>query len=598
MVVLKESPSFLFLKGDYNELQMLKRECSFKPDGYHFSPQFKLYQHTGGKKGWNGTISLMQWMPKHKCWRISRGHKKFLLGRMEALDIEYDGSALWTSPLKEATSDDIESNLIQSEFELDEDQRKSVAAWLSSSMGVNKISVNGGKTAIFATAAAALKCHFPDIRCLFITQSERLVNQAKKDMDKFLPDWHITQYGGGVSTAKINRRDNTGKDLVISTVAILNKNFKQLVADGWFHSFHAILFDEVHHCTSPSAKKVLGQIPAFFRFGASDTVREDDVAKGYDIEGMFGPRLITVLTDKTIDLGRSAKPHIYVVKDEMWYNACDGIGNTPELESPAKCLIDGKWRNGVYRGPVTKLDDEGKIVYTSTNVFEEGKVVKKNVPVTVNGFHNILLDGDGEPTEVPSRWCLLERAYDTSIIRFKPRNELIGEWAKHFHDLNYPTIVVATRTLHILVAQAYIKKAGVPADMVRVLYSEHSTGERNNAFEWLSDTPGSILITPLMKEGVSINAIRAGIVADYVGDYELGKQIVGRMIRKKEVNNECHVVWFSDVQHPTYRRGSRKVVRKLKENRLFAFYDDVQGPSTVSGAKFHDALGDFTSTTA
>lgn len=83
------------------------------------------------------------------------------------------------------------------------------------------------------------------------------------------------------------------------------------------------------------------------------------------------------------------------------------------------------------------------------------------------------------------------------------------------------------------------------------------------------------------RAGVSINEIRAGIVADYVADHEAANQIVGRFIRKKKTDNRAHIVWFVDNQHPTYRRGCTAMFRKLEKIDGYTFYHPVTDPSSV-----------------
>jgi len=166
--------------------------------------------------------------------------------------------------------------------------------------------------------------------------------------------------------------------------------------------------------------------------------------------------------------------------------------------------------------------------------------------------------------EVDSQWCLLERTYDKAIVQFKSRNDLIVEWALHFSGLRYPTLIVCTRTIHILVLETLLKEKLDPK-LVDILFGDDAPGKRDRTFDWFRNTPGSVLITPLVKEGVSINEIRAGVVADYVSAWEVANQIVGRFIRKKPgEENRADIVWFLDRQHPVLRRGSDAMLQRLR----------------------------------
>jgi len=203
-------------------------------------------------------------------------------------------------------------------------------------------------------------------------------------------------------------------------------------------------------------------------------------------------------------------------------------------------------------------------------------------------MHHIQVDDDD--IEIESRWCLLERTNDLGIIQFKERNNLIAEWAKHFSDQGHPTLVVATRTLHILILQACISKVVDPS-LVKILFSTHDSTERDETFEWLKKTPGAVLITPLVKEGVSINEIRGGIVADHVVSHELMSQIIGRFIRQKKTGkNECEIVMFIDRQHPRLKKNGLALLEKLEKIRGYEYVFPVLGPDTKSKGTRYECL--------
>ena len=91
-----------------------------------------------------------------------------------------------------------------------------------------------------------------------------------------------------------------------------------------------------------------------------------------------------------------------------------------------------------------------------------------------------------------------------------------------------------------------------------------------------------MLITPLVREGVSINEIRAVIVADYVSDYEVARQIIGRAMRpKKRGSNQAHVVWFWDKQHPQLKRSCHNLFSRLRKMDGYVFHHACGAPETV-----------------
>lgn len=91
------------------------------------------------------------------------------------------------------------------------------------------------------------------------------------------------------------------------------------------------------------------------------------------------------------------------------------------------------------------------------------------------------------------------------------------------------------------------------------------------------------MVTPLIKEGVSINEIKAMVVADHVADYEVARQIIGRAMRPKgKKDNRAHVVWFWDRQNSTLSTGCRSVLSYLEKTEGYEYYHPCAGPETVT----------------
>lgn len=422
-------------------------------------------------------------------------------------------------------------------------------------------------TAMFCGAAAMVKRRYPKARFLYVVPTERLIRQVMKEATNFLPTFQISQFGGG-------KRDKDGTDMVVATSAMLSKHFDNLKIHGWFKSFLCLLIDESHHASSPTVKDVIESTPAFFRLGASDSTKEDDILKHSAIVGLLGPVRHVLGAEKLISAGRLAVPNIYVVDVPDWNNKFSHVNRTPDVDSDAWALIDGVWIKGMYAGPVFEKDPGGNEV-----------VDRDGNPVQVPNYH--LMNIDGEKVEVQSRWCLLDRLSDKAIVTFKPRNKLVVDWAKFFSDKGMPTLVVATKTVHIMILQGMLEKV-IDPDKIRILYSEHSSRERDEVFDWFRETPGAVMVSSIVKEGVSIPEIRAGIIADFVAGAEVANQLIGRYIRKKpDGDNECHLVWFVDRQSASYRQKSLSLFRKMERTKGYKFYHPVIGPdSIVASTKF------------
>ena len=573
MVRLVETATRLLLDGEKEQLELLAEQMRFRPPAYWHSDAYQLYKKTDGKYGWDGysyplRVRYIKEERRHRG-EILRGLRYEVESAAEVTGVELDCQLL-PRPFQGIEADDIPKDIIASSFELDRSQRECIANWLREGNGINHMAVNSGKTACFAAVAAMIRNRHPNSSILYCTQSERLIRQACKEIRKFLPDWDISQFGGGV-------KESDGKHMVVATNAMIGRNIHELHANRWFKRFIAVMCDECHHVSSPTCQKFLKLIPAFYRLGASDTMLEEDLVRRHVIRGNLGPRLDHVITSKElVEAGRSARPHIFIIDDRSWEGRHCTLKSKAEDGSRAWCIIDGKWEKTTYMGPVYEVDPDAEDLIRRT---------KKGEPIVRPNYHLMVLDRTGEELEVQSRWCLLERTHDQAVVRFNERNKLAADWATYFAQKEWPTLVIATRTIHILILQALIKDR-LGDDRVRVLYGEHDSEERDEAFAWIEASKGGVLITPLAKEGVSLPAIRGGVIADHVVSWEVAKQMIGRFVRKKaDGENEAHLALFLDRQHPSYRRSSVLLLRKLETIQGYSYHYPVIGPDTISGAK-------------
>ena len=287
MVTLYENATHLLMTAKPEQLDKLSEAFEFQPDGYFYAPSYERWRASGGREGWDGYLRPLQRLTA-TSGRILRGYKSAVIEEIEERGYKYSAQKLLPLPFAGLTWQDVPPDCVKADFLLDDHQRTGIAAWLGSGIGVNQVTVAGGKTVMFAAAAALIKQKYAKARFLYLTPSERLVRQVTREMKRFLPHWDIGQFGGGVRQMK-------AKDMVVCTVAMLSKHFITLKAHKWLSSFMAVLYDECHHCGSASSKKVLLEVPAYFRLGASDSVKEDDATRSRDI-------LVSMIT-------RSTPPH-------------------------------------------------------------------------------------------------------------------------------------------------------------------------------------------------------------------------------------------------------------------------------------------------
>jgi hypothetical protein len=347
MLALVESTVRIIVTGLPQELDKLVESFRFRPEGYFHADSYQVYRMTQGERGWDGYN-----YPFHRrdenTGEILRGRRDELLQKCKLLGFKVDTRRLLPRPYAHLKVEDIPDDLIKSSFKLDHGQKQAVADWLAHGIGISRMAVNSGKTATFAAAAAYIKRLYPNARFLYFTQTERLVRQVYDSMRQFLPDWDITQYGGG-------KQHKDGKDMVVATIAILGRHFKVLKDTGWFKTFMGVLIDESHHSQSATCERVLRSMAAYFRMAASDSMKEGDAAKHNKILGLCGPvrnevRQITLITE-----GRSAAPMIYLVDVPAWKDRFRHLGKEAEPLSDAWFYLNGKWYRGKYVGPCIRI---------------------------------------------------------------------------------------------------------------------------------------------------------------------------------------------------------------------------------------------------
>ena len=386
MVTLNEFSTKVWLKGNKDELDDLTEHLKFYPPEYWRSPKYQLWKRTEGRLGWDGTITLIRRVRRDEAW-IQRGHQERLAAAADALNIELT----WTAkhkPFEGLTIDDVPADMLKG-LVLDLDQRTCIAELLRNAYGTVDVSVSGGKTAILFGIVLLIRKRYPKARFLYVTPSERLVRQVTKEAHKLASSLHVSQFGGGV-------KSEIGKDLVVATLATLNRNHARLIEHGWYSTFSGLLFDECQHASAPRTRKLVADIPAFFRFGASATIkdkRKKDIMRGLDIEGMFGPARHRVTMAPLIEIGRVAKPYLYLIDQEDWTNKFEALPYKVTPNTPAWCLLpDAGWVKGTYLGPVLQRDNRDKVVLD-----------KEGEPCVILNHH--LISINDEEHEVESKWC-------------------------------------------------------------------------------------------------------------------------------------------------------------------------------------------------
>jgi superfamily II DNA or RNA helicase len=570
VIKISETPTKIILDGDLKVIKELQDRTKYRPNGYHMADTYQLYRKSGGQRGWDGYRRIIDTKTRPFA---ARGHLGRVQDELALMGVETNMTAVLRSPFEFISIEDIPDDLL--DVPLDENQwalqKRCIHALLQRSIGRVKVTVSGGKTALFCAIASYVKRSIPEARFLYLTPNERLVTQVYAESKKFLKGWDIGKFGGG-------GQNFAAEDMIVATAAILGRRHAKLTADKWYKSFHCLLVDEFQYAAGNTYQQVLYSCSALFRYGASDTLKLDDPDKNNALQGLLGDVVEGVEFHEVQAFDRVATPTFYIVEEPAWKNIHSHLEHTVSPNSEAWFIANGEWYKGMYLGPCWELNEDGDPVKD-----------RRGNPVQITGLHEI--EVDGEKYHIESQWCLLSRKYDVGVIRNKLRNNRIALWAKHFSDQGKQTLIVATRTLHVMVLQAALERAIGP-DLVRVLYGTHNSKERDEAFEWFKATPGAVLISPLVKVGVSINEIRAMIVADTVGDWEFANQLVGRAIRRKNVGeNTCEIVWFLDNTHPGWTKSTGHVIKQLSTIKGYIVRRGVNTPADIEKETMGEALG-------
>lgn len=148
-------------------------------------------------------------------------------------------------------------------WELRDYQEAAVAAVVRQGGGVIVSPPGSGKTVMLLSVADRL--HQP---VLFLVHTLRLVDQTAREARKAL-----TLPRGGLGIIADGRMQ-IGTHFTVATIQTLAQQPRTL--RKLINNFGTLIIDEVHHCPSETAARVISAMPAKFRIGASATIKRDD----------------------------------------------------------------------------------------------------------------------------------------------------------------------------------------------------------------------------------------------------------------------------------------------------------------------------------
>lgn len=227
------------------------------------------------------------------CWvegetlRVSRGEARKVMNVLASVPLVTEFT------LEDGTINaPIEIEYTNNDFALDERQFRCVDACLNTNQGIIHAATSAGKSAMMMALIGARKQ-----RTLIVVNRKVLLEQLKRDAEKWLGKKHIGTIVGGVMRLG---------DVTFALEKSLLK-FKDEIAGR----FGMVLFDECHISTAASFQAILQHFPARYRYGFTGTIKRKDQMQ-FLMYASFGGIIATVTKDELEDAGRTTPVKVEV----------------------------------------------------------------------------------------------------------------------------------------------------------------------------------------------------------------------------------------------------------------------------------------------
>lgn len=253
---------------------------------------------------------------------------------------------------------------------------------------------------------------------------------------------------------------------------------------------------------------------------------------------------------KTIDFTNTVK---VIVVDEAHHSGADGYyrtllsfpnaqykyAMTGSIDRKDKLLLQRM--RGLYGGVINSVRND--------ELIERGVSAKPTITmINVKGTINL------EPADEKNFIKITE----LGIVKNDTRNTIITQIAKKMYTLDKPTLITVNRVEHGEILRDMLAEENVPSVF---LSGDDDSETRQRAIKGMTDGTVKVLIaTSIFDEGVSVNNIRALIMAGSTKSLRLVLQRTGRSLRKKSTDNTALIFDFVDRNHP--------ILRKHSEDRL------------------------------
>lgn len=346
---------------DYNILNLISDECSFKIKGAEFSELYK-------KGRWDGVKRL-----------FNRQTKTFSIGLLDRITKLLDNNNLEyvlvderVLPLNGTLNIDISGPPIR------QYQREATEKAIENKRGILQVATGGGKTYIAANIIAELK-----FDTIFMVHTKDLLYQAKNAFEEYL-GVHIGQIGDGIidiqpitiatmqsiSKALGKNFKNTDEDVSKEKNINITKDNKCHILEK-LDDTQLVIWDEVHRIACDMAMGVSDAIKnAHYRIGLSASPWRDDNAD-LMIEAAIGRVVYKISASELIKMGYLVPP---IIKMEN-IAAVQQTGTYDQLYKAN--IVDNEYRNRRILHHVEILMEQNIPTLILVKHIRHGKILQK-----------------------------------------------------------------------------------------------------------------------------------------------------------------------------------------------------------------------------
>lgn len=251
---------------------------------------------------------------------------------------------------------------------------------------------------------------------------------------------------------------------------------------------------------------------------------------------------------KALEFTKSVK---VIVVDEAHHSGADGYfrtllsfpnaqykyAMTGSIDRHDKLLLQRM--RGLYGGVINAV--------TNDELIERGVSAKPTITM-INVKGHITLEPQDEKNFI--------KITELGIVKNDTRNTIITQIAKKMYHLDKPTLITVNRVEHGEILRDMLSDEDIPCIF---LSGDDDSETRQLAIKGMTDGSVKVLIaTSIFDEGVSVNNIRALIMAGSTKSLRLVLQRTGRSLRKKTTDNTALIFDFIDRNHPILRRHSEE----------------------------------------